>query len=164
MSTPRYDCMVASSMSLNARYTHDIMETTSVKRKAYLGLGSLQALIGIGALVGGFMLLIDPSGSKLGLPIELIEGSPFSDFLIPGIFLFSVNGVGSMIGAGFSFAKRQYAPQIAIILGALLVAWILIQVLIIHSLSWMHFLYFGLGVIELVYGFYLKRDQHKAVK
>ncbi|MGW8314791.1 MAG: hypothetical protein ACWGNV_04255 [Bacteroidales bacterium] len=140
------------------------MGTTSVKRKAYLGLGSLQAFIGIGAVVGGFMLMIDPSGSKLGLPIDLIKGSPFSDFLIPGIFLFSLNGIGSMIGAGFSFAKKRYAQELAIILGAILVAWILIQVLIIHTLSWMHFLYVTLGVLELGFGFYLKRYHHRAAK
>ena len=138
------------------------MENTNGKRKVYFGLGSLQAFIGIGAMGGGFMLVKDPSGSALGVPLSLLEGSPFPNFLIPGIFLLVVNGVGSMIGAGLSFSRRRYAQEIAIVLGAILVAWILIQVVIIKSFSWLHILYFILGVVELGIGLYIRRHRDKA--
>ena len=138
------------------------MENTNVKRKVYIGLGSLQAFIGLGALAGGFGLVKDPSGSALGVPLSFLEGSPFPDFLIPGIFLLAVNGVGSMIGAGLSFTRRRYAQEIAIVLGAILVAWILIQVVIIKSFSWLHILYFILGVVELGIGLYIRRHRDKA--
>ena len=138
------------------------MENTNVKRKVYIGLGSLQAFIGLGALAGGFGLVRDPSGSALGVPLSLLEGSPFPDFLIPGMFLLAVNGVGSMIGAGLSFTRRRYAQEIAIVLGAILVAWIVIQVVIIRSFSWMHILYFILGVVELGIGLYIRRHRDKA--
>jgi hypothetical protein len=138
------------------------MENTNVKMQVYIGLGALQAFIGLGALGGGFMLVIDPSGSALGVPLNLLEGSPFSDFLIPGIFLLAVNGVGSMIGAGFSFTRRRYTQEIAIVLGAILVAWIVIQVIIILSFSWLHVLYFILGVVELGIGLYIRRHRFKA--
>lgn len=133
------------------------MENTSAKRKVYIGLGILQAFIGLGALGGGFMLVRDPSGSALGVPLSFLEGSPFPDFLVPGIFLLLVNGVGSLIGAGFSFTRRRYAQEIAIFLGAILVAWIVIQVILIRSFSWMHVLYFILGVVELGIGLYIRR-------
>jgi uncharacterized membrane protein len=139
------------------------MENTNVKRKAYIGLGSLQAFIGLGALGGGFMLVKDPSGSALGVPLSLLEGSPFTDFLIPGIFLLVVNGIGSMIGAGLSFTRKRYAQDIAIVLGTILIAWIVIQVVIIRSFSWLHILYFILGVVELVFGLYIRRHRLKAV-
>jgi len=54
------------------------VENTKVKKKVYIGLGSLQAFIGLGALGGGFMLVKDPSGSALGLPMSFLEGSHFS--------------------------------------------------------------------------------------
>ena len=138
------------------------METTNGKRKVYFGLGSLQAIIGIGAMGGGFMLVKDPSGIALGVPLSLLEGSPFPNFLIPGIFLLAVNGVGSMIGAGLSFRRRRYAQEIAIVLGAILAAWILIQVVIIKSFSWLHILYIILGVVELGIGLYIRRHRDKA--
>ena len=138
------------------------MENTNVKRKVYIGLGSLQAFIGLGALAGGFGLVKDPSGSALGVPLSFLEGSPFPDFLIPGIFLLAVNGVGSMIGAVLSFTRRRYAQEIAIVLGAILVAWIVIQVVIIRSFSWMHILYFILGVVEFGLGLYIGRHRDKA--
>ncbi len=130
--------------------------------KVYIGLGAIQAFIGLGALGGGFMLVRDPSGSALELPMSLLEGSPFRDFLIPGMFLFAVNGVGSMIGAGLSFTRRRYAQEIAIVLGAILVAWIVIQVIIISSCHWLHVLYFILGVVELGIGLYIRRRRFKA--
>jgi uncharacterized membrane protein len=108
------------------------------------------------------MLVIDPSGRALGVPLSFLEGSPFPDFLVPGIFLLVVNGVGSLIGAGFSFTRRRYAQETAIVLGAILVAWIVIQVILIRSFSWMHVLYFILGVIELGIGLYIRRRRFKA--
>lgn len=125
--------------------------------KAYFGLGALQALIGLGAIGGGLTLVIDPSGSTLGVPSSLLEGSIFPNFLIPGIFLLVVNGFGSGIGAVFSFTKRQYTQGTAIILGFILVSWIVIQVIIIRSIGWLHAIYFTLGIIELWLGMYIRR-------
>ena len=138
------------------------MENTNFNMKVYIGLGAIQAFIGLGALGGGFMLVRDPSGSALELPMSLLEGSPFPDFLIPGMFLFAVNGVGSMIGAGLSFTRRRYAQEIAIVLGAILVTWIVIQVVIISSFHWLHVLYFILGVVELGIGLYIRRRRLQA--
>lgn len=130
--------------------------------KAYNGLGVVQAFIGLGAIGGGFMLVKDPSGSALGLPASLLEGSPFSDFLIPGLFLVVVNGVGSMIGSALSFTRKRIAKEIAMVLGAILLAWIVIQLAIIRSLSWLHVLYFMLGIVELGMGLYIKRKELKS--
>ena len=107
------------------------------------------------------MLARDPSGNALGLPLSLLEGSPFPDFLIPGMFLLAVNGVGSMIGAGLSFTRKGYAQEVAIVLGGIMVAWILIQIVIIKSISWLYILYFILGLAELGIGFHIRRNLAK---
>jgi len=137
------------------------MESPNDKMKVYFVLGALQAFIGIGALAGGYGLVSDPSGNALGLPMSLLEGSVFPDFLIPGLFLLVVNGFGSLIGAGFAFTRRRYAQEIAIALGAILVSWIVIQVFIISSFHWLHVLYFILGVVELGIGLYIRRRQFR---
>jgi hypothetical protein len=134
------------------------MEGTSGQKKLLILLGSLQAFIGLGAIGGGFLLIRDPSGEALGLPLSLLEKSPFPDFLIPGLFLLAVNGIGSLIGAGLSFTRKQYAPESAMILGAILLAWIVIQVSLIRSVGWLHLLYFILGFTELGMGWYIRRQ------
>jgi hypothetical protein len=125
-------------------------------------LGLLQAFIGLGAMAGGFMFVKDPSGAAMGYTVSMLEGSIFPDFLIPGLFLFVVNGLGSLIGAVLSFIKNRNAGPAAIALGVILVAWIVIQVSIIRSTHWLQGVYFALGLVELVLGMLVRRRQEKA--
>ena len=54
------------------------------------GLMLFQALSG---LFGGGALILDPTGHSLQIPLSLLEGSPFSNYLLPGIILFVVLGI-----------------------------------------------------------------------
>jgi len=133
--------------------------SNSEKKKKQLAkaLGILQLFIGIGAVGGGLGLVLEPNGANLGMPQEMLNNSPFSDFLIPGIVLLIVNGLGSIAGSVSSFRLTQYAAEIALSLGAILVAWIIIQVYWIHPVHWLQALYFSFGIIELVLGWLLRK-------
>jgi hypothetical protein len=120
-------------------------------------LGILQLFIGLGAVGGGLGLVLEPSGANLGMSLEMLNYSPFSDFLIPGIVLLIVNGLGSIVGSVSSFRLFYFAAEIAMALGAFLVAWIIIQVYWIHAFHWLHVLYLSLGIIELVLGWLLRK-------
>ncbi|MEJ2185001.1 MAG: hypothetical protein P8Z36_03595 [Gemmatimonadota bacterium] len=129
------------------------MDAISTTRKSlFIWLGVLQAFIGVGGVAGGLGLALAPSGESLGMPLELLEETPFTTFLIPGIVLLAVNGVGSLAGAGASFARSRYAGQAAMGLGAFLTAWILVQVYWFAGFHWLHWLYLGLGMVELALG------------
>jgi hypothetical protein len=80
---------------------------------------------------------------------------------VPGIFLLLVNGVGSVVGGVASFRRHHLAGEVAIALGAVLVAWIVIQVWWIRGLHWLHYLYFCLGAIELALGLRLRTDRQQ---
>ncbi len=121
------------------------------------GLGALQAFIGLGAVAGGLGLALDPSGAGLGMPLEVLKDSPFATFLVPGIVLFTVNGLGSLLGAILSFTRRRYAAETSMGLGALLLAWIAVQVYWMPGIHWLHVLYFGLGLLEFVLGWSVRR-------
>ena len=58
-----------------------------MRKSLFNGLGVLQAFIGVGAVAGGLGLSLDPSGESHGIPLELLEETPFATFLIPGIVL-----------------------------------------------------------------------------
>ncbi len=53
-------------------------------------LVALQAVSGLG---GGAVLVIDPSGGLIGMPLSVLRGGPFVDFLVPGVILLLVLGV-----------------------------------------------------------------------
>jgi hypothetical protein len=120
-------------------------------------LGSLQLFIGLGAVGGGLGLILEPSGANLGMTVEMLSHSHFSDYLIPGLVLLIVNGLGNIAGCISSFKIFHYASEIALVLGSFLVAWILIQVYWIHTFHWLHGLYIILGIIELAIGLLLRK-------
>ena len=128
-----------------------------MRKSLFNGLGVLQAFIGVGAVAGGLGLALDPSGESLGIPLELLEETPFATYLVPGIVLFAVNGLGSLAGAIASFKQHQYTGELAIALGAFLVAWILVQVYWMSGFHWLHWLYLGLGMVEVVLGWSVRR-------
>lgn len=117
----------------------------------------LQAFNAISALVGGVGLMGDPTGSALEMKISWLEGTPFPDFLIPGIFLFVVNELGNLAGFILTFRRYHYAGQIAASFGIILMIWIVLQVLGIGYQSFLPPLYFTTGMIQMILGWYLMR-------
>ena len=122
-----------------------------------LSLGALQAFIGIGGVAGGIGLISDPTGDNMGMSIEMLTASPFSDFLIPSLTLLAVNGLGSLLGAFLTVSKRPFAAEVALGLGALLVAWIMVQVYFIGLVHFLQPLYLGFGILEFTLGLLLRR-------
>ncbi|MBN1131690.1 MAG: hypothetical protein JXR52_02390 [Bacteroidales bacterium] len=54
---------------------------------------ALLGILSVGAFYGGIALMIRPDGSLLEMPVELIQNSPFNNYLIPGIILLTVFGI-----------------------------------------------------------------------
>lgn len=130
----------------------------TMRKRLFIWLGVLQAFVGVGAVVGGLGLALDPSGESLGIPLDLLADTPFANFLIPGVLLFTVNGVGSLTGAIASFARHRYSGHAAMALGTILIAWIVVQVYWFAGTHWLHWLYLALGIVELALGSLVRRD------
>jgi hypothetical protein len=120
-------------------------------------LGILQIFIAVGAIPAGLMMILDPSGSSLGMPLLMLANTPFTNFLIPGIFLLMVNGIGGLLGGLASFRRYRYADKMAIGLGTFLILWIAAQVWWM-GLHWLHIVYVVLGIVELVLGLMLRKN------
>ena len=119
-------------------------------RTVRIVLGVLQLFVGISAIGGGAFLVVDPTGEAIGFSVDQLAGSPFHTFLIPGLFLAIVNGLGGVAGGIFTFARRRIAGVVGIALGGILMLWIVIQVIIIGLVAWLQPMIFGFGLIELV--------------
>jgi len=122
-------------------------------KKYYILLGIIQIFIAISAIPAGITFIIDPSGQLNGTTTELLTNSPFSNFLIPGLFLLIVHGVGNLFSALLSFQRLNIASFAGMLLGTILILWIIFQVAWIGLSSFLQPLFFAIGIIEAVLGF-----------
>jgi hypothetical protein len=109
---------------------------------------SLLLVLGLGALAGGFALVSAPDGSGMGFDVELLAGSPFADYLVPGLVLGGLFGVGSITAAGLGLRRSGLAPPLAFTIGSAQMFWIVVELLIIREFSFLHPTMFliGLGI------------------
>jgi len=114
----------------------------------------------LGAIGGGFTLIISPSGELIGMPLSMLEKSPFTSFLIPGAILFLVLGLvpfllifallripESKLADQFNFFKdMHWAWAYSIYIGFILIIWIQLQMVFIHDVMWIHTFYIFLAI------------------
>jgi hypothetical protein len=107
-------------------------------------------LLGIGALTGGIALVAKPDGSVMHLSTSLLAGSPFSDYLIPGLILGGLFGIGSLVAAAIGVLHWRSAPFLAFVIGCGQMIWIVIELAIIREFSTLHPTMFGIGLVIAV--------------
>ncbi|AEV28589.1 hypothetical protein SpiGrapes_0754 [Sphaerochaeta pleomorpha str. Grapes] len=108
----------------------------------------LHIFLGVGAMSGGFACLIDTQ-TPLGTSVEMLQNSPFTSFLIPGLLLFFVIGVGNIIGSILVKRSWEYWGYSSGILGGALVIWIIVQCLMLNAVVFLHVLFFFLGIFQV---------------
>jgi hypothetical protein len=115
----------------------------------------LLGLLSLGAIFGGGLLIISPGGELLRMPLSNLGYSPFKDFLVPGIILFSVLGVipgilvfalikrpGCKICDRLNFFKdMHWAWSFCIYISFALIIWIHVEVIFLDTVVWLHTFY-----------------------
>ena len=116
----------------------------------------LLAFLGLSAIGGGGALIISPSGTLLGgLPLSILERSPFTNFLIPGIVLFVVLGIfptllvfalmkkkASPFAEHFNFFKdMHWAWSFSIYIAFALIIWIQVETIYVQGVGWLQTFY-----------------------
>lgn len=114
-------------------------------------------LLGLGALAGGIALVARPDGSVMHMPVSLLSGSPFADYLVPGLILGGLFGIGSFVVATLGVLRWRIAPFLAFAIGAGQMIWIIVQLSIIKSISVLHPAFFGVGLVIAVASVYWGR-------
>jgi hypothetical protein len=114
---------------------------------AVVTLVALLVFHGLGAVGGGAFLVADPTGGAIGWDTSLLERTPFSTFLWPGLILgvgLGVSGLVLAVGVWSRPAWTPFAPLERLTghhwawagslgVGTGLVAWIVVQVLLIDA-------------------------------
>lgn len=115
--------------------------------------------IGIGALGGGIMMLVDPSGKATGMDemLPYFKKLPFSDalfknFIFSGIALIIVNGITNLISAILLLKNKKSGAITGGVFGVTLMLWICIQ-FYMFPLNFMSTIYFIFGFLQAITGY-----------
>ena len=116
------------------------------------------AFTGLLAIPVGLMFLADPTGGSIGVPQGWIEATVFGSYVIPGIYLFAVNGLGMLLLAALIVIRHWSAPWLTAILGVGLIIWILVQLLVMPETMFLQWIFLATGVVlGFVALFWLRR-------
>jgi hypothetical protein len=122
--------------------------TTAIERPAYAWLAVvLELFTALGAIPVGIMLITDPTGAGVGFPSGWIEATPFGSYLVPGLYLLLMNGVGMLVVAGLTVVRHWTAPWLTGVLGTGLAIWIGVQLVVMPEVSYLQALFGVIGVV-----------------
>jgi len=122
-------------------------------------LFALHAFVGLGAIGGGMMAILNPQGPG-GMPTDALKNSPFSNFIIPGIILFTVIGLGNVFSAVSILFKSKYQGYISSVFSWALVIWIVVQCIMLNEVVFLHILFFIIGLMAAVLAMVILFEQH----
>lgn len=128
-----------------------VTETRRGRPPALYPLLVLIGVLSIAGLAGGWSLMSDPTGEAMRADLAWLEGTPVSDFLLPGLFLFVAYGVFGLILIAGLWTRRSPGPLRTfdrrtghhwawwgtIAIGVVLVAWIVYELFVIPDVIWL---------------------------
>ena len=129
-----------------------------VERPAYVWPAiALEVVTAVLAIPVGLGFIADPSGGSLGVPQDWIAGS-FGSYLVPGLYLFFMNGLVMLAVAGLSAYRHWVAPWLTGILGVGLIVWIIVQLAVMPETMILQWVFLAVGfILGFVALFWLRR-------
>ncbi|WP_070000724.1 hypothetical protein [Cellulosilyticum sp. I15G10I2] len=124
-------------------------------KKIYGIQSAILLFVGVGALFGGLLAISDPYGVSYGASTDLLKKGPFTNFLIPGLFLLLIIGLGHLISFIFVKFKLKFHVYISGGAGCILMAWILIQCYMLNAIHLLHIIFFLIGLFESLIALYM---------
>ncbi len=103
---------------------------TSHHTTGFRVLVALEIFDAIGEFGGGIPLLLDPSGSLLGVNVSMFPGIPVSDFLLVGLWLTVIYGIGSCLVAFLLWRRHALAIPLAALGAAIWLGWVALEVIV----------------------------------
>ena len=116
----------------------------------------LVSFIAVTSTLSGLLMISRPDGEILNLPISLLEGTSFKDFLIPGILLTTIVGGVNLLAVFFNMQRNPNRYNWAITGGVTITGWIIAQMILIRTIHWLHFIYLGIGLLIILIAYQLK--------
>lgn len=143
------------------KYEESVTEVKRIRNVFLIVLGFLS----LGAIGGGAVLIISPSGEMIGMPLSEFKNMPFNDFLIPGIILLSILGLipllliiallkkpTSKLAEEFNiFKDMHWSWTYSIYIAFVLIGWVHIQLIFLQSsVHWLHTFYMFYAILIII--------------
>jgi hypothetical protein len=93
----------------------------------------------------GIVFLIDPSGALVDMPLSHLDKLPIDTFFLPGLYLLIVYGIGSAVIAYGLVRQLFWAPVAGLLLGLVLIAWVIGQIILWGEPAILQYLYLSIG-------------------
>lgn len=119
----------------------------------------LHLIVGIGAIAGGIAAILDPV-APLGASVELLRNAPFDTYLIPGLLLFGLVGLGNLFAAIWFIQKRPGQGYVSGFMGSVLVIWIVVQCYMLWDIVALHVIFGAVGAAQGLIALKLLWDQN----
>lgn len=107
----------------------------------------IHLIVGIGALFGGLLAILNPE-APMGIDVENLPNMPFDSFLVPGLILFVIIGLGNLAGAVIHWKRNVLASYMTGMLGGALVIWIVVQCYMLQVIVALHVIFFLIGCLQ----------------
>lgn len=122
----------------------------------------------LSGLFGGIVLMIDPTGDILLMPLSFLYNSPFTDYLVPGIILFFVLGVfpsiasiGLILNTDWTSAdkiniykNKHWAWTWSLYTGIMLIIWITVESAMIGGGHFLQTTYDIVGILIIIFALF----------
>ena len=99
---------------------------SSTRPRTTKALLVVEALCATFGYLGGVMFFVDPSGKMYGLDVNLAH-LPVKDFLLVGLWLFVVYGVGFSLATYALWNRKPWAWMSAVSLSIVWIGWIAVE-------------------------------------
>jgi hypothetical protein len=80
-------------------------------------LGVIELATGAAAVVGGILLAVRPDGSLVSADSNVLQGSPFSDWRLPGVLLATLVGLRLLGTGAWQLAHGRYRHELSLFAG-----------------------------------------------
>ena len=118
----------------------------------------LLAFLSLGAFVGSILMILDPTGKMMRMPLILLRYSPFHSFLIPGVILFVSNGLLALVVLWMVWRRMPHYGLWTVLQGCVLMGWLAVECWMLRVVAWPHYFYGAVALALIITGLAIRRE------
>ncbi len=116
----------------------------------------LISFVAITSIISGLILISNPDGSIMNIPLSLLKETPFENFRTPGILLTVFVGSINLIALYYNLQRHPNRYNWAMAGGTFISGWIIVEMIFLNTVHWLYFIYLGIGLLIILIAYQLK--------